>query len=200
MRLGQPCLLEALSAGCIPVVVANSYILPFSEVIDWKRAALHVYEDDLAKVMDVLRAVSPERVKEMRRSGWLIYQHYFSSMEHITLTALRIINDRVFPHLGQVYSEWNEPPEQQRPLPKNTFGLPMGPPRSQGFTAVVLTYDRLESLFHVLERLCKAPSLAKIVVVWNNQLKDPPPTSAWPRLPKPLQVSLISIGTLYLAL
>lgn len=43
-----------------------------------------------------------------------------------------------------------------------------------GFTAVILTYDRVQSLYTLIERLAKVPSLMKIVVVWNNQKKDPP--------------------------
>ena len=38
-RLGQTVLFDALMAGCVPVIVADGYILPFSEVIDWKRSA-----------------------------------------------------------------------------------------------------------------------------------------------------------------
>lgn len=188
-RLGQPALSESLAAGCIPVVVSDSYVLPYAEVIDWKSAVLQLYEDDLSKIMDLLQCVSSDRISEMRRKGNWIYTRYFSSMERIALTTLRIVNDRVFPHIGRSYSDWNDPDE--RHLACNTFALPIGPPRSQGFTAVVLTYDRLESLFHVLERISKAPSLAKIVIVWNNQFRDPPPISSWPRLPKPLQVNLL---------
>ena len=36
-RLGQAVLSDALMAGCIPVIVADGYVLPFSEVLDWKR-------------------------------------------------------------------------------------------------------------------------------------------------------------------
>ena len=36
-RLAQPALSDAMKAGCIPVIVADGYIMPFSEVIDWKR-------------------------------------------------------------------------------------------------------------------------------------------------------------------
>lgn len=179
--------MDSLASGCIPVVVSDSYVLPYSSVIDWKRVVLQIYEQDLAKVAEVIRSVSEKRVSDMRRNGHFIYQQYFSSMERIAMTTLQIINDRVFPHQRLTYSEWNDPPA---PLPiRNSFVLPFGPPRSQGFTAVVLTYDRLDSLFHVLDRLSRAPSLTKMVVVWNNQQKDPPPISAWPRLSKPLQVN-----------
>lgn len=178
--------MDCLSAGSIPVIASDLYVLPYSEVIDWKRVVIRIYEDDLARVMDIVNNVSEERVVDMRRSVQFIYEKYFSSMEKITITTLSIINERIFPSQRLSYSEWNDPP--QTALVRKSFVLPMGPPRSQGFTAVVLTYDRMESLFRVLERLSKAPSLAKMVVVWNNQQKDPPPISDWPRLPKPLQV------------
>jgi glucuronyl/N-acetylglucosaminyl transferase EXT2 len=36
-RLGQPTLLEALAAGCIPVMCADSLVMPFQDVLDWRR-------------------------------------------------------------------------------------------------------------------------------------------------------------------
>ena len=90
------------------------------------------------------------------------------------------------------------------------------PSESDGFTAVILTYDRIDSLFNVIRRISvsynkelyfmkysnkllvkyfvgneltnnltlfqETPSLSKIVVVWNNQEKMPPPASSWPKI------------------
>lgn len=47
-------------------------------------------------------------------------------------------------------------------------------PKTRGFTAVILTYDRLELLFLLINKLVKVPSLSKVLVIWNNQRKDPP--------------------------
>ena len=58
---------------------------------------------------------------------------------------------------------------------QNPLFLPLIPPRQNGFTAVILTYDRQESLFQVIKQLSEVPSLAKVLVVWNNQQKPPPP-------------------------
>lgn len=46
--------------------------------------------------------------------------------------------------------------------------------KTLGFTAVVLTYDRVQSLFTLVEKLSRVPSLVKILVIWNNQKKAPP--------------------------
>jgi glucuronyl/N-acetylglucosaminyl transferase EXT2 len=57
---------------------------------------------------------------------------------------------------------------------QNPLFLPIIAPKSQGFTAVILTYDRIESLFTLIHKLSVVPSLQKILVIWNNQKKSPP--------------------------
>ncbi|XP_052810735.1 exostosin-2-like [Mya arenaria] len=185
-RLGQTALYDAMKAGCIPVVVADSYVLPFHEVIDWKRAAVTVREDDLGEVVKILQGTSPAQVLEMRRQVGFLFEHYMRTIRDMTLTTLQIINDRVFSFASKKYEDWND---FNRPgSSRNPLFLPLMPPSSQGFTAVILTYDRLESLFEVILQVAKVPSLAKILVVWNNQEKPPPQMSAWPSVGKPLKV------------
>lgn len=72
------------------------------------------------------------------------------------------------PLIGNVFSQ------QKWSSVNSPLFLPLIPPRSPGFTAVVLTYDRIESLFRVITEISKVPSLAKLLVVWNNQNKSPP--------------------------
>ncbi|KAG8230620.1 hypothetical protein J437_LFUL004532 [Ladona fulva] len=102
------------------------------------------------------------------------------------MTTLEILTDRILPHLGRTYSQWNIAPTPV--AAKSPLFLPITAPREQGFTAVVLTYDRLDSLFTLIQKLVKAPSLTKVLVVWNNQKKSPPHASLWPKVGKPLKV------------
>lgn len=50
-RLGSFRFLESLQAGCIPLVLANGWQLPFDEVLDWKMAAIEWEERLLLQVM-----------------------------------------------------------------------------------------------------------------------------------------------------
>ncbi|KAL8611501.1 hypothetical protein ACOMHN_014556 [Nucella lapillus] len=185
-RLGSPALSDALMAGCIPIVVADGNVMPFSEVIDWIRGSVQVREDDLPKLMEVVGNYSVDRVHTMRRQIRFLSRSYFESMAKITLTTLQILNDRIFPYAARSYHQWNEPPDV--PLIQNPLFLPLVPSKAQGFTAVVLTFDRLDSLFTVIKQLAAVPSLAKVLVVWNNQNKQPPPLSSWPYIGKPVKI------------
>ncbi|KHN87940.1 Exostosin-2 [Toxocara canis] len=59
---------------------------------------------------------------------------------------------------------------------------------SEGFTAVILAYNRVESLFALVHLLAKVPSLMSILVVWNNIYWQPPPVSEWPHISRPIKI------------
>ncbi|CAM1331169.1 EXT2 (predicted) [Pycnogonum litorale] len=186
-RLAQPVLLDAMMSGCIPVIVADELVLPFSEVLDWKRASVRLYEEQLINVIDILKSISSARVETMRHQLSFLLNSYLSSVPKITLTTLKILNDRVFPHAVDSYSDWNDPPSR-RDMPNKLSLPPFRGIEDDGFTAVILMYDRLQSLYEVIERISLVPSLSKIIVVWNNQRKSPPPLSKWPKIGRPLKV------------
>ncbi|CAL1539459.1 unnamed protein product [Lymnaea stagnalis] len=193
-RLGQPTLMDTMMAGCIPVVVADGYLMPFHEVLDWTRAAVHLNEEHLSNVLDVLKNFSLERIHDMRRQVHFFWQSYFKSLTDITLATLQIVNDRVFPFNARTYDQWNELLNPN--AIKNPLFLPLRAPKNLGFTAVILTYDRVDSLFQVVRQVGKVPSLAKIIVVWNNQEILPPPMSQWPNTGKPIKVIITKYNRL----
>uniref|UniRef100_A0A668TH29 Exostosin-2 n=1 Tax=Oreochromis aureus TaxID=47969 RepID=A0A668TH29_OREAU len=124
---------------------------------------------------------------QILQARWF-WEAYFSSMKAIGLTTLQIINDRIYPYAARTYEQWNNPPVVKWSSVNSPLFLPLIPPRAPGFTAVVLTYDRVESLFRVITEISKVPSLAKLLVVWNNQNKSPPEETLWPKISVPLKV------------
>ncbi|KAL6264520.1 hypothetical protein P5V15_004628 [Pogonomyrmex californicus] len=184
-RLAQSTLLDAMAAGCIPVIVADSLMMPFHDVIDWTKAAVFIREVDILLTIQLLKKISHQRIMEMQEQNAWLYDRYFSSMEKITETTLEILADRIFPHLTRDYTYWNVSPYKGKSSP---LFLPVTAPKTRGFTAVILTYDRLELLFLLINKLVKVPSLSKVLVIWNNQHKDPPHSTRWPKVSKPLKV------------
>jgi glucuronyl/N-acetylglucosaminyl transferase EXT2 len=186
VRLAQPTLIESLATGCIPVIIADNIVLPFAEIIDWTLASIAIREADIHSLISVLKAVSQMRIREMRKQGKFLYEKYFMNIETIVLSMLEELNDRAFPHLALPYNSWNLPH-----LPnsaQNPLFLPLMGSKSQGFTAVILTYDRIESLFTLIQKLSLVPSLQKIIVIWNNQKKQPPNLTSFPKISKPFKL------------
>ncbi|MGH0148460.1 UNVERIFIED_CONTAM: hypothetical protein FKN15_018236 [Acipenser sinensis] len=108
-RLGQAVLSDVLQAGCVPVIIADSYILPFSEVLDWKRASVVIPEDKLSEMYSILKSIPQRQVEEMQRQAHWFWEAYFSSMKAIALATLQIINDRIYPYAARSYEQWNDP-------------------------------------------------------------------------------------------
>lgn len=160
------------------------------------RAALFVLEENVHSVIDISKSVSESRVREMSSQTLWLYSKYFSSIEAITNTTLDILNQRVFPENTLFYEDWNMRTTFVSTLSlllwyicscltsiylMLTYQVAAHTPfffrtksHSQSFTAVVLTYDRVDDLFVLIERLSLVPSLSMILVVWNNQRKSPP--------------------------
>ncbi len=83
--------------GCIPVILDDDYVLPFSEVLDWSQASVRCWSHDMVGVASQLRDIPHSSIHEMREKVRFLYDHYFSSLPKIALTTLDILNERVFP-------------------------------------------------------------------------------------------------------
>ncbi|KAA0203489.1 hypothetical protein HAZT_HAZT008744 [Hyalella azteca] len=175
-RLGQAVLYDALRAGCVPVIVADTLVLPLSQVLDWRVASVQVYEDDLPELLLMLqRDLSSDRLAQLQQQVQWLYAQYFSSVGTLALTTLDLLNERVFPMQRRRRALWNRNPATAGA--DNPLFLPLTAPPHEGFTAVILTYDRLDSLQQgsgMIQTLSRVPSCKKALVVWNNQQKSPP--------------------------
>ncbi|KAJ9595227.1 hypothetical protein L9F63_013488, partial [Diploptera punctata] len=87
-RLGSFRFLEALQAGCVPVLLSNGWALPFAQVIDWNKAVIWADERLLLQVPDMVRSVSATKVLALRQQTQILWDRYFSSIEKIVFTTL----------------------------------------------------------------------------------------------------------------
>ena len=87
----------SLSQGCIPVILGDAHVLPFSDVLDWSRASVTCWSHDIGEIVSRLSSLPTLNVQEMRKQGMFFYKQYYSSMSSIAMTTLDIINERVFP-------------------------------------------------------------------------------------------------------
>jgi len=198
-RLGSFRFLESLQAGCIPVVMSDGWNLPFSSVIDWSRAVLHISEKALLQVPIILRSISRLQILSMKQQGIFLYYTYFSSIHQIISTTLKIIHDRVAPHKEHSYHMWNHPPgaldvhtsfSTQMPDFPFYYGI-LGIKPGTHFTAVIMavTPARQKSgkLFKLIETINLSEYVDQILVVWLAPARIPD-KSSWPQTSVSLRV------------
>jgi hypothetical protein len=68
---------EALSCGCIPVVLSDQWVPPFSELVPLQRYGLHVPERDWATVPAMLRALPASSVTALQQQVVEVYEALF---------------------------------------------------------------------------------------------------------------------------
>jgi len=71
---------EAMSAGAIPVVHADDWVLPFSsKLINWNKCAVLIPEAQVRQTMSILSSIPESTRCEMRKCVLDAYQQYMSS-------------------------------------------------------------------------------------------------------------------------
>jgi len=175
-------LTDCMAAGSIPVIVTPSPpSLPFSQLIDWVEISIQFRPASASSIVPTLEALSPTHLQAMQSALRTAYTAHLSTPAKVMLSTLAILDRTIFS--GSTHS----PPPPANPV--------LAPP-NQGFTALILTYNRLESLFQVITKVSKVESLTRVVVVWNHQTISPPPVEEWPRISKPLKVIQTSANKL----
>lgn len=89
-RLGSFRFLEALQAGCIPVLLSNSWALPFQSKIDWSQAVIWADERLLLQVPDIIRSITPSQIFALRQQSQILWERYLSSIEKIVFTTFEV--------------------------------------------------------------------------------------------------------------
>ena len=140
-------LAAALGSGCVPIITSETALLPYSGKIDWSSVGVRLsdrfLEDSLVKT---LNKITPEDLARKREKCFYIYKRFFASMDSVLEGTIQLLADRIFPHKTAPYEHWNGPMGGV----KSPMVLESIAPDT-GFTAVILAYERIESLYRVIE-------------------------------------------------
>ncbi|XP_037081930.1 exostosin-1-like [Pollicipes pollicipes] len=195
-RVGSFRFLEVLQAGCVPVLLANGWRLPFDDVIDWRRAAVWGDERLLLQTTETVRSLDADRLLQLRQNTQHLWNAYFSSVERIVLTTLRIIESRVHTHLASPGTVWMNSPGSLFHLPTPSGSLRDVPlyrapadlvPRDN-FTAVILCqHGSPAPLYRLIKQVGASSFVSGVLLVWIAEAEAPTPQRL-PRLAVPLRV------------
>lgn len=106
----SPRLLEVLSAGSIPVVISDNFVLPFDTLIEWRRCVSVFPTSQMHRVVPTLRSLSTEEIEFRRDNCLFIYQSFFENDDKIVATTAMALKSRFFGVLPKLIPEVPLPP------------------------------------------------------------------------------------------
>ncbi|XP_063229981.1 exostosin-1 [Bacillus rossius redtenbacheri] len=201
-RVGSFRFLEVLQAGCIPVLLSNGWVLPFSQVINWNKAVVWGDERLLLQIPNKVRSISATEVLALRQQTQLLWQQYFSSIEKIVFTTLEIIRSRLPTQPSKDGLIWNSSPGALLTLPQFSdswrnypfFMDKSGVEPGTQFTAVVYCHPGKSAantapLFRLVKSVARSQYVVQIIVMWTGD-KPPPEMSRWPAVPQTVSLAI----------
>ncbi|CAN7135990.1 hypothetical protein BRARA_D00864 [Brassica rapa] len=71
-----PRVVEAIINECVPVIIADNYVPPFFEVLNWEEFAVFVEEKDIQNLRNILVSIPEERYIGMQARVKTVQQHF----------------------------------------------------------------------------------------------------------------------------
>lgn len=93
--------LETLAAGAVPVVLADGWVLPFSDTVNWTAIALRVPERDTETVnsyLDEFLDKHRQQYDELKQKGFEVFNRHFLSVEQWIDTMLESYREKIRLH------------------------------------------------------------------------------------------------------
>ncbi|KAK1271986.1 putative glycosyltransferase [Acorus gramineus] len=75
-EVASPRIVEAIYAECVPVIISDHYVLPFSDVLDWKAFSVEVSMADIPNLKRILMGISQRQYIRMQRRVKLVQRHF----------------------------------------------------------------------------------------------------------------------------
>jgi len=86
--------LEIMSSGVIPIVLADGWVPPFDEIIDWPSASVFIPERRARDIPKILSRYSLDQVCAMRRNAFELYHKYLKSPARWEVAFVKIMQKR----------------------------------------------------------------------------------------------------------
>lgn len=78
-EVASPRVVEAIYLECVPVIISEGYILPFSDVLNWKSFSVFVPVSDIPNLKNILMGISQRQYIRMQRRVKMVQKHFVVS-------------------------------------------------------------------------------------------------------------------------
>ncbi|MCL7051710.1 hypothetical protein MKW94_012524 [Papaver nudicaule] len=75
-EVASPRIVEAIYAGCIPVILTDGYVLPFSDVLNWSQFSVQIPIRKIPDIKVILKNISTVEYLKMQNSVMQVKRHF----------------------------------------------------------------------------------------------------------------------------
>lgn len=102
-EVNSPRIIEAIYYECVPVIVADNFVLPLSEVLDWTAFSVIVAEKDIPRLKDILVAIPLRRYVTMQINVKMVQKHFLWNTRTVRYDLFHMILHSIwFNRLNQI--------------------------------------------------------------------------------------------------
>jgi hypothetical protein len=76
-------LAEAMSFGCIPIIVSDGWVLPFDRMVPWEHLGLRVHADAIPHLPAILSRFTPEEIVSRQERVLSAYKRHFADLDAV---------------------------------------------------------------------------------------------------------------------
>ncbi|KAK9153820.1 hypothetical protein Sjap_001300 [Stephania japonica] len=107
-EVASPRIVESLYTGCVPVLLKEGYVAPFSDVLNWDSFSISVPTSEIPNLKKILMGISKKRYLKLQKRGLQVRRHFMVNSPpkrfdvfHMLLHSiwLRRLNVRIHDHL-----------------------------------------------------------------------------------------------------
>lgn len=75
-EVNSPRIVEAIYYECVPVIIADNFVPPLNDVLDWSAFSVMVDEKDIPKLKEILSAIPLRRYLKMQINVKMLQKHF----------------------------------------------------------------------------------------------------------------------------
>ncbi|CAN6477944.1 unnamed protein product [Victoria cruziana] len=75
-EVNSPRIVEAIYYECVPVIIADNFVLPFNDILNWRTFSVIVAEKDIPKLKDILRAIPFRHYMALQMNVKKVQKHF----------------------------------------------------------------------------------------------------------------------------
>ncbi|KAF7837378.1 putative glycosyltransferase [Senna tora] len=75
-EVASPRIVEAIYAECVPVIISQQYVLPFSDVLKWESFSVEISVSEIPKMKEILMGIPHEEYLRMQERVKQVQRHF----------------------------------------------------------------------------------------------------------------------------